>query len=65
MIFRKYILGLLLLLTASLSATAQIQGIVIDAQTGDTISYPSATYKGHHIAVSGDASGKFTIDRGY
>ena len=63
MIFRKYILGLLLLLTASLSATAQIQGIVIDAQTGDTISYPSATYKGHHIAVSGDASGKFTIDR--
>ena len=45
MIFRKYILGLLLLLTASLPATAQIQGIVIDAQTGDTISYPSATYK--------------------
>ena len=63
MIFRKYILGLLLLLTASLPATAQIQGVVIDAQTGDTISYPSATYKGHHIAVSGDASGKFTIDR--
>ena len=48
---------------ASLSAMAQIRGVVIDAQTGDTILYPSATYKGHQIAVSGDAHGQFTIDR--
>ena len=63
MIFRRYIFVLLVLLAASFSAMAQIRGVVIDAQTGDTILYPSATYKGHQIAVSGDARGQFTIDR--
>ena len=63
MIFRRYIFVLLVLFVASLSAMAQIRGVVIDAQTGDTILYPSATYKGHQIAVSGDARGQFTIDR--
>ena len=63
MIFRRYIFVLLVLFAASLSAMAQIRGVVIDAQTGDTILYPSATYKGHQIAVSGDAHGQFTIDR--
>ena len=63
MIFRRYIFVLLVLLAASFSAMAQIRGVVIDAQTGDTILYPSATYKGHQIAVSGDAHGQFTIDR--
>ena len=63
MIFRRYIFVLLVLFVASLSAMAQIRGVVIDAQTGDTILYPSATYKGHQIAVSGDAHGQFTIDR--
>lgn len=63
MSFRRYISGLLLLVAVSLSATAQISGVVIDAQTGDTIRYPSATYKGHHIAMSGDAGGKFSIER--
>ena len=63
MIFRRYIFVLLVLFAASLSAMAQIRGVVIDAQTGDTILYPSATYKGHQIAVSGDARGQFTIDR--
>ena len=63
MIFRRYISGFLLLVAVSLSATAQISGVVIDAQTGDTIRYPSATYKGHHIAMSGDAGGKFSIER--
>mgnify|MGYP000073867932 FL=1 len=63
MIFRRYIFVLLVLFVASFSAMAQIRGVVIDAQTGDTILYPSATYKGHQIAVSGDARGQFTIDR--
>ena len=63
MIFRRYIFVLLVLFAASFSAMAQIRGVVIDAQTGDTILYPSATYKGHQIAVSGDARGQFTIDR--
>jgi len=37
--------------------------VVIDAEKGDTILYPSATYRGHHIAVSGNAMGEYTIER--
>ena len=37
--------------------------MVIDAEKGDTILYPSATYRGHHIAVSGNAMGEYTIER--
>ncbi len=33
------------------------------AEKGDTILYPSATYRGHHIAVSGNAMGEYTIER--
>ena len=40
-----------------------LTGIVTDAATGDTIYYPSVSYKGHHIAVSGTAKGEFSIVR--
>lgn len=59
-LFRIYILLLFLWLSAA--AQAQITGIVTDALTGDTIAYPSASYKGHHMAVSGDAQGRFSIE---
>ena len=47
----------------SLATQAQISGTIIDAQTGDTILYPSASYKGNHVAVSGDANGHYRIAR--
>ena len=56
-------ISLLLLLFFSLTTSAQIRGVVIDAEKGDTILYPSATYRGHHVAVSGNAMGEYTIER--
>ena len=56
-------ISLLLLLLFSLTTSAQIRGVVIDAEKGDTILYPSATYRGHHVAVSGNAMGEYTIER--
>jgi hypothetical protein len=56
-------ISLLLLLFFSLTTHAQIRGVVIDAEKGDTILYPSATYRGHHIAVSGNAMGEYSIER--
>lgn len=47
----------------SMAAQAQLSGVVTDAATGDTLLYPSASYKGHHIAVSGNAQGRYSIER--
>ena len=55
------------LLFTGLAVSAQTEGvltgIVTDAATGDTIYYPSVSYKGHHIAVSGTAKGEYSIVR--
>ena len=55
------------LLFVGLAVSAQTEGvltgIVTDAATGDTIYYPSVSYKGQHIAVSGTAKGEYTIVR--
>ena len=55
------------LLFAGLAVSAQTEGlltgIVTDAATGDTIYYPSVSYKGHHIAISGTAKGEYAIVR--
>ena len=55
------------LLFAGLAVSAQtesmLMGIVTDAATGDTIYYPSVSYKGNHIAVSGTAKGEYSIVR--
>ena len=47
----------------ALGANAQLSGVVIDNMTGDTIQFPSVGYKGNHVMVSGDAHGRFSIDR--
>lgn len=49
------------MLTTGISA--QIRGVITDAATGDTLLYPSASYKGHHVAVSGNAMGEYSIAR--
>lgn len=51
------------LMIALLPASAQITGVVIDADDGGPIPYASVTYKGHHISTSCDGSGHFSIDR--
>ena len=52
------------LLAVTMTVNAQkISGVVVDAETGDTLLYPSASYKGHHVAVSGNAMGAYTIQR--
>ncbi len=61
-------LGKLMLLwilsVVCLSMSAQkITGVVVDDNTGDSIPFASAVYKGHHVMVSGDKSGTFSIDR--
>lgn len=61
-IFRLYITTLVLFL-AQLANAQMLQGVVTDDQTGDTLIYPSASYKGHQIAVSGNAMGEYTIER--
>lgn len=53
----------MMVLMLATSASAQITGVIVDAANGDTLLYPSASYKGHHVAVSGDAMGKYTIER--
>ena len=50
-------------LVVSAQTEGVLTGIVTDAATGDTIYYPSVSYKGQHIAVSGTAKGEYTIVR--
>lgn len=59
--FRIYYTMLFLVL--AISVRGQISGVVTDAETGDTLLYPSASYKGHHVAVSGNAMGEYSIER--
>ena len=51
-----------MLMALAQTAKAQISGDIVDAD-GYPIAYASALYKGHHIAVSSDMNGHFTIDR--
>ena len=59
----KVYLLTLVLCVFSVMAKAQITGVVVDADTGDSISFASVTYRGHHYAVVSDGWGQFSIDR--
>lgn len=59
MVFALLFVGL----AVSAQTESMLTGIVTDAATGDTIYYPSVSYKGHHIAVSGTAKGEYSIVR--
>ena len=59
---KKTTLMLVLWLVAQ-NVAAQISGVVTDAYTGDTIASASVIYQGHHVAVSGDFEGRYTIER--
>lgn len=40
-----------------------IRGIILDAQTGDSIPRVTVSYRGHHLSVLTDQNGHFTIPR--
>ena len=53
----------LLLWTFAVVANAQINGLVLDKETGDSIPFCSIIYQGNHVAVAGGPDGRFTIER--
>ena len=59
---RKSII-LIALLLFTIVAKGQITGVVLDADTGDSIAYASVSYRGHHLAVVSDYVGKFSISK--
>lgn len=60
----KYIFTFLLFCTLAMTAAAQnVTGLVLDDENGDTIAFASAFYKGNHIGVACNASGRFSIER--
>ena len=52
-----------LLWTVTLCTHAQITGVILDKETGDTIPFASLIYKGHHVSGVGEADGTFSIER--
>lgn len=59
---RLYILFTLVVLSLAVRGQ-QLRGTVTDADTGDTIAFASAVYKGHHVAAVSDAYGRYQIAR--
>ena len=54
----------LLIMVMSVPALAQtVKGVVIDAETGDSLSYVSVKYKGSHVSTITDGWGCFSIAR--
>ena len=47
----------------ALNTKAQITGFVINDQTGDTIAFATAAYKGHNTSVSANGRGFYNIQR--
>ena len=60
---KEKLLLLLLLFSPIFVKAQQLTGVVIDASTHDSIPFVSVVYRGHHVMVSGDINGGFTIDR--
>ena len=59
---RLWLMGVLLMMGVLRSMAQNITGRVID-DDGYAIPYASVQYRGHHIAVSSDIEGKFSIER--
>ena len=59
----RYLVTMLIWGMVALSADAQLIGVVVDKETGDSIPSASLIYKGHGIAVAGNIDGTFSIER--
>ena len=61
---KKYIFPILLLwVMLPLQAQEYLTGVIIDADTGDSIASTSVVYDGHRIATVADANGRYRIAR--
>ena len=60
---QRFLTTILLMLCTSIFALGQnkITGIIVDADDEYAIPYASVSSKGHHVAVSCDGEGRFTI----
>ena len=52
-----------MLVLCALNAGAQITGIVLDAETGDSIPFATVMYKGHNINAVANINGRYKISR--
>lgn len=59
----KILLLMMFCAFAQFVGAQQLVGVVVDEESGDTIPYPGVEYKKEDVAVSGDASGRFSIQR--
>lgn len=60
--FERYIILIVFFLLA-IAARGQISGVVIDAETGDSIPSVSVRYKGNHVVSVSNISGIYKIQR--
>ena len=59
----KYIFLFVVCVLAAKTSAQQIHGIIIDAETGDSIPFASVVYKGHNLATVSDINGRYKIAR--
>ena len=60
---RKLSLILLFLHIAIISVVAQIQGVVTDAETGESLPYLNVFYEGKGVGSITDIDGRFTVPK--
>ena len=62
---KRYYFIVIIILGLAFPAQAQqwLSGVVLDAETGDTIARASVVYEGHRVSTVADAMGRYTISR--
>ena len=62
---KRYYFIVIIILGLAFPAQAQqwLTGVVLDAETGDTIARASVVYEGHRVSTVADAMGRYTISR--
>ena len=60
---KNRILTLAIATLLALNVQAQLRGIVLDDQTGDTIGFAGILYKGHNLGVAADGKSPVHVPR--
>ncbi len=60
---RGFVVSLLIMIMSVPALAQTVRGVVIDAETGDSLSYVSVKYKGSHVSTITDGWGRFSIAR--
>ena len=59
----RFIFLILACVLAFRAGAQQIYGVIVDAETGDSIPFASIVYKGHQLSAVSDVSGRYRIAR--